>query len=138
MERARGKRTWVKLYCWGRLHGSVVYQLTEAEQSVWDKLLCLAGIISREGQLSDNDGRPLPHNHISHELHTSEELLESTLAKCIEEGRITEDEKGLHITNWQVYQSEYERQKPYREKSKAGQDDPGKYIKGPKGHLVQR
>lgn len=143
-QRASGRRTWVKLYCWGRLHGSVVYQLTEGEQSVWDKLLCLAGIIGREGQISDNDGRAFPRTFLSHELHTSEELLESTLTKCISEGRISENEGGLHITNWKAYQSEYERQKPYRE-AKRGQIQPnhtptyedyaqGKYGICPKCH----
>ena len=115
MPRGSGRRTWIKLYCYGRLHGSVVYQLTEAEQSIWDKLLCYAGLIGREGQISDNDNRPFPHSFIAHELHTTEELLESTLEKCKAEGRITEDEHGIHITNWQAYQSEYDRQKPYRE-----------------------
>lgn len=125
MGRASGKRTWIKLYCWGRLHGSMIYQLSEEEQSIWDKLLCYAGILGREGQISDNDGRPFPHNFIAHELHTSEELLESTLQKCKEEGRITEDEQGIHIVNWAAYQSEYERQKPYRERKKEqlGQDE---------------
>ena len=128
--RQAGRRTWIKLYCWGRLHGSVVYQLSEAEQSVWDKLLCFAGIIGRKGQISDNDGRPLPHQHLAHELHTSLSDLESTLAKCIDEGRITENETGIHITNWDVYQSEYERQKPYRGKKKEDGFDPNKYLKG--------
>ena len=120
MPRAAGRRTWIKLYCYGRLHGSVVYQLTEAEQSVWDKLLCYAGILGREGQISDNDNRPFPHSFIAHELHTSEELLESTLSKCEQEGRIAEDGAGIHITNWVAYQSEYQRQKPYRQKVTEG------------------
>ena len=36
----------------------------------------------------------------------------------IEEGRITEDESGIHITNWKLYQSEYDRQKSYRLRQK--------------------
>ena len=119
MSRAAGRRTWIKLFCWGRLHGSMVYQLTEAEQSVWDKLLCYAGLIGREGQISDNDGRPFPHDFIAQELHTTEEILEDMLRKSKVEGRITENEQGLHITNWKEYQSEYERQKPYRQRAKA-------------------
>lgn len=111
-------RTWIKLHTHGRLHGSIVYQLKEAEQSVWDKLLCLAGEVNRDGQISDNDGRPFPHDFIAREIHTTLDLLESTLAKCLEEGRITEDEHGIHITNWTTYQSEYLRQKPYRENKK--------------------
>ena len=115
MSRGSSRRTWIKLHCWGRLHGSIVYQLEEAEQSVFDKLLCFAGEVNREGQISDNDGRPFPHPFIAHELHTTVELLESTLEKCIEEGRIQEGETGIHIVNWKTYQSEYERQKPSRQ-----------------------
>lgn len=115
--RSRSKRKWIKLYCYGILHGSISYQLTEPEQSCWVKLLCFAGLIGREGQISDNDGRAFPHEFIAHELHTSLEVLEHTLIKCKEEGRLTEDEGGIHITNWKAYQSEYDRQKPYRLKA---------------------
>ena len=111
-------RRWIKLYCYERLHGSISYQLTEAEQSVWDKLLCLAGLCSYEGLISDNDKRPYPYQHIIHELHITDKLLRDTLAKCKTEGRIIEDEEGIHITNWSKYQSEYDRQRPYRQKKK--------------------
>ena len=116
MPRVRGRTTWIKLYCYGRLHGSINYQLTQEEQSVWDKLLCLAGLCGLGGLIADNDRRPLPHEYIAHELHASLELLESTLSKCQKEGRAIEDEQGIHITKWKDYQGEYDRQKPYREK----------------------
>lgn len=109
------RRKWIKLHCDGILHGSINYQLSDAEQMVWVKLLALAGSIGRDGQISDNDGRPFPPKFIAHELHISVELLESTVKKCKEEGRLREDEHGLYITNWSVYQSEYDRQKPYRQ-----------------------
>lgn len=117
-QRAKGRRTWIKLYCQGILHGSINYQLSPEEQVVWIKLLCLAGLLGLEGSIADNDHRAFPRNFLSHELHTTLEILESTLAKCKEEGRITEDEEGIHITHWSAYQSEYERQKPYRERKK--------------------
>lgn len=107
-------RRWVKLYCYELLHGSVSYQLTEAEQAVWIKLLCLAGLCGHEGIIADHDLRPFPHDFISHEIHTTLELLEETLRKCKAEGRISEDGNGIHITNWAKYQSEYGRQRPYR------------------------
>jgi len=89
-----------------------------------------------DGLIADRDERPYPHSYIAHELHIPVELLERTLDKCIKEGRITEDEHGIHITNWVAYQSEYERQKPYRQK--AEEQDPDKFIKGRYGHMVQR
>ena len=134
MPRAQ-RRTWVKLFCYERLHGSVSSQLEPDERSVWDELICLAGLCGLDGLIADHDRRPFPHSYIAHELHISEELLERTLAKCEEEGRIKEDEHGIHLTNWATYQSEYERQKPYRQKK---EQDPDKYIKGKFGHMVGR
>lgn len=114
-------RKWIKLYCYERLHGSITYQLTEPEQSVWDKILCLAGLSRCEGLISDNDMRAYPHSFIIHELHTTEKIFESLLAKCKKEGRLAEDDAGIHIVNWPRYQSEYQRQKPYRQSSPAQQ-----------------
>ena len=131
------KRTWIKLFCYERLHGSVAFQLLPEERSVWDELLCLAGLCGLDGLIADRDKRPYPHAYIAHELHINEELLERTLDKCKKEGRITEDEHGIHITNWVVYQSEYERQKPYRQKGEPDKD-PDKYTKGKYGHMVKR
>jgi len=110
----RRPRRWVKLYCYERLHGSVSYQLTEAEQSIWDKLLCLAGLCGNDGIIADHDLRAYPREFIIHELHAELGVFESTMTKCIQEGRITEDAQGIRITNWHKYQSEYDRQKRYR------------------------
>jgi len=55
--------------------------------------------------------------------------------ECKDETRISEDEHGIHITNWEFYQSEYDRQKKYRGK---GPDiGPEKFTKGKYGHMVQ-
>lgn len=135
MPRAR-KRTWIKLFCYERLHGSVAFQLLPEERSVWDELLCLAGLCGLDGLIADRDERPYPHSYIAHELHISEKLLERTLVKCKEEGRITEDEHGIHITNWAAYQSEYQRQKPYRKKPE--EEGSERYIGQKHDDFVQR
>ena len=51
-----------------------------------------------------------------------------------------ENGNGIEILNWSKYQSEYDRQKPYREKSKRHPEktDPDKYIKGQYGDMVRR
>jgi len=82
--------------------------------------LCFTGLCSIDGIISDADGRPFPHGFIAHEINVTVAVLESTIIKCKDEGRIVEDEHGLHITNWAAYQSEYQRQKPYRQSSKPG------------------
>ena len=116
--RGESKRAWVKLHINGMLNGSVRYQLEPAERSVWVDLLCFAGIGTEPGTISDNDLRPYPHSFLANRFNIPIELLEDTLKKCKEEGRIGEDQQGIHIANWADYQSEYQRQKPSRVKAK--------------------
>lgn len=113
--RGDSKRAWVKLHINGMLNGSVRYQLKPDERATWVDLLCFAGLGAEPGTISDNDLRPYPHKFLANRFNITAKLLESTINKCIQEGRITEDEQGIHITNWPDYQSEYQRQKPYRE-----------------------
>ena len=110
------KRRWFKLYSNECINGSIRWQLSPAERSVWYDLLAFSAITSNIGLIADRDGKPLPHSFIANRLNIPVPLLESALKKCIEEGRIAEDETGIQIVNWSRYQSEYDRQKPYRQK----------------------
>lgn len=118
MERAKGKRRWVKMYPQDCLFGSINYQLEPAQRCVWYELIYFSALCSTPGVISDKDNRPYPRSYIANRLNVPLELLEATLAKCIEEGRIQDNNTGLHITNWKAYQSEYQRQKPSREARK--------------------
>ena len=123
MLRGKSKRTWIKLFCYRRLHSKLNFELEEDEQSCWDKLLCLAGLCDEEcGKIADNDGKAFSHLWVAHEVNSKLELLERTLVKCIKDGRIVEDTTGIQITNWKHYQSEYQRQLPSRERAKQGQE----------------
>ena len=113
--RGDSKRAWVKLHINGMLNGSVRYQLEPAERATWVDLLCFAGLGAVPGVISDNDQRPYPHGFLANRFNIPLELLEITLKKCIEEGRLTEDEQGIHISNWSDYQSEYQRQQKSRQ-----------------------
>ena len=126
--RAGWRKTWIKLYPIDCIEGSIRYQLEPDERGVWYDLLNLSAICATPGTISDKDGRPYPHSFIANRLNISLELLERTLKKCQEEGRICEDETGIHITNWKAYQSEYARQKPYRERKKQ-QENPDKTVR---------
>lgn len=119
--RGRKPRTWVKLDCSGVLHGSINWQLSLEEQAIWIKMFAYAAVSGgRPGTIQDNDGKPLPHWYIAHELHCPEELFETCLGKCVAEGRCRENGDGIVITNFEHYQfSEYDRQKPYRDARKA-------------------
>lgn len=142
MQEKRGatRRAWVKLFVTGWLHGSIRWQLSPEERSVWADLLCLAGECGQNGLICDNDGRPYPIEYIANSLNIPMALLGQTIAKCKKEGRIGQNQNGdaILITNWASYQSEYERQKPYRDKKKQEAADPDKYIKGKFGHMVER
>jgi hypothetical protein len=105
----------VKLYLTGWLHGSIRWQLEPDERGVWADLICLAGECGKAGRICDNDGKPYPLKYISSMLNIPEKLLMQTIDKCKAEDRISQDDGILAITNWKVYQSEYERQKAYRD-----------------------
>jgi hypothetical protein len=121
--RAIGQRRWIKLYPIECLEGSIRYQLEADERGVWYDLLNYAAICSEPGVISDRDGRPYPHSFIANRLNVSIELFERSLRKCADEGRIRENDDGIHIVNWKVYQSEYDRQKPYRQAKKLRERD---------------
>lgn len=116
-QRVKGRRLWIKLYPVDCLDGSIRYQLEPDERGVWYDLLNFSAICANPGTIADKDGRPYPHNFIANRLNISLDLLELALKKCKEEGRIKEVDGGIiEITNWNAYQSEYQRQKPYRQK----------------------
>ncbi len=114
--RTSWRRTWIKLYPIDCLDGSIRYQLEADERGVWYDLLNFAAICNKPGSIADKDERAYPLTFVANRLNITLELLEKTVKKCSEEGRIKVDEQGIHITNWTAYQSEYARQKPYREK----------------------
>lgn len=135
--RGSTRRAWVKLFVTGWLHGSVRWQLDAAERGTFADLIAWAGECGREGEICDNDGRAFPPDFIANQLHIPLELLQTTITKCEKEGRIKVEGGVILITNWKAYQSEYDRQRPYRQKGKLS-DDPDKYVKGQYGHMVKR
>lgn len=118
MPRGASPRRWIKIYPVECLEGSIRYQLEADERSVWYDLLNFAAICSEPGIISDRDSRAYPHAFIANRLNVSLELFERSLKKCLEEGRVAENDNGIKIVNWSVYQSEYDRQKPYRQAQK--------------------
>ena len=141
MARGRKPRTWVKMDCEGLLRGSINYLLPLDGQAVWLKMIALSEVCGgRPGYIEDNNGNGLPHEYIAQELHCPVELLELVLEKMGSDGAIALDGTGsIHLVNFQHYQfSEYDRQKPYRDRKKQDPDDPEKYTKGKYGHRVQR
>jgi hypothetical protein len=120
-----GRRTWVKLWINDWLEGTTRYQMTDAQRAFWIDLLAMAGR-SRFGGIvcSGKDGNQL----IGYPLSKFQGLLaepidiEETFALFQHTGKITIQTSGegarklyvLFISNWERYQSEYDRTKKYR------------------------
>ena len=56
---------------------------------MWYDLLVFSAVCSNTGMISDRDGRPFPPSFIANRLNISQELLETTISKCQDEGRLT-------------------------------------------------
>lgn len=134
MARAGWRRRWIKFFPQECVDGSIRYQLEADERGTWYDLLNFCGLCSNDGVIADRDNRAFPHQFIANRLNISLELLERTLKKCEDEGRISEDNGGIKITNWRVYQSEYERQKPFRQLKQ--EKDKDYFTAGKYGKLV--
>ncbi len=134
MAKSRWRRVWVKMWVNESLEGTIRFDFTPAERGVWYDLILLAGRCRVPGVISANETTPYPHNYIAGLLNIDLELLEKTLEKCKASGRIKETGCGVELVNWEHYQSEYQRQKPYRQKK----EDPDKYTKGKYGHMVKK
>lgn len=131
-------RRWIKVWTKECLTGTIRFDFTPAERGLWYDLLVLAGDCRQDGVIAPGTGCAYPHQWIAGVLNIPIELLEAVLVKCEESGRLHENSSGITILNWKKYQSEYERQKPFREKKKVAAIDPDKYVKGKYGHMVKR
>lgn len=139
--KARGlkKRGWVVLRkSW--LTSSINYRMKLEEIAVFSKIIVMADEFGPvPGLISDNDFRPMPHEYLAHQACCDIGLLESCLDKAIKDDSIYENSHGIFVTHFDEYQfTEYDRQKPYRERKKQSNIDPDKFVKGKYGHLVNR
>jgi len=130
------RRKWVKIWVDESLTGTVRFDLTPAERSIWYDLIILAGACRVPGQISSNETTPFPHDYIANLLQVPLDLLQTTLKKLADTGRVSENENGIHIINWLKYQSEYDRQKKYRGRKET--QDKDKYLEGKYQDHVKR
>lgn len=119
MPRGMTSRTWIKLYVDGMINGTIMHQLDAEEKWVWVFLLLWAGRCNRDGELGDNDGRPYPDEYLANRANVPLEVFQQCIDKSLQEGRLSRNGSDcLIITNWGVYQSEYQRQKKYRQQGR--------------------
>lgn len=129
--------SWLKLWCEPSLDGPIRVEMTPAERGTYYDLQLLAKKLAPSGLLATQSGKPYSKKWIAARLNVSPKLVSKMVQKGVDLGLITDDEKGIYLVSFQESQSDYYRQKPYRQ-AKAPSRDPDKYIKGPYGHMVKR
>ena len=129
----RPRRPWIKIYT-NILNSSLNYESTLAEQAIFIKLICLAAEYSDDGSIVDGEGQSIPHEFLAHRINASLDVFEIALKKCKATSRISENSTGMHIVKWKQYQSEYLRQKPYRQGGQGQRDKSFKEC--PKCHYL--
>jgi len=119
------RRSWIKLHCGGEggwFDGTVRWELTPVQRSIWVDLLALCGNsrypdegVIAAGKNADGTYIPFPEKYITTLVQVEPEFYRDTLALFVKHERIDIDPNGvIHIRNWTRYQSEYGRVVKYR------------------------
>jgi hypothetical protein len=118
------RRKWIKVYVDQCLRGTMTEELEPAERWVWFGLLLLAGDSPIEGKIAISPNIGFEDHQLAELLHVDLKLFKKAKNKCIEFDKIRILPNNiLEITNWKKYQSEYRRQKPYRQEKE--EESPG-------------
>lgn len=148
-----GSRTWIKVYCDKWLSGTLREESSEL-RGVWIDLLALAGsgLYGDTGEIRLQNGIGLTNLQLQKLLNISKYQWLKSKKRLQDTERIAVNNLGaIRIINWSRYQSEYERQRVYRnlklqpkvtqekeiEKEKEI-ENPNKFKKQKYGNLVQR
>jgi hypothetical protein len=126
-------KRWIRLWVNELLRSTALFELKDDEFGVFMKLLALAGSCRKDGYFAAGDNMPLPDAWMATTLNIPMPLFNRAKQRLFETNRIELNGNVLKIVNWERYQTEYDRQKPYREAKK---EDPSKYTRGKYGKLV--
>jgi hypothetical protein len=112
------RRNWIKLYVDQVLRGSMFNELEPDERFVWFGFLCLGGDSPIEGKICVSEKFGYTDEQLADLLKVSTDLIKKAKRKFIKYDKIVLEENNIvTICNWKKYQSEYDRQRVYREKS---------------------
>lgn len=139
-----GRRSWVKLWVNEWLDGTTRYEMSDAQRAFWIDLLAMAGRSRYPGVICA--GKSPDGKYIGYPINKFQSLMsepinvEGTLAMFERTGKITVESTPdsplrlltLELLNWDKYQSEYQRQKPYRKRTKLQKSDSHSYNQGNK------
>jgi hypothetical protein len=112
------KMQWFKIHAQRWFLGSTRFELSPEQRSVWIDTLARASLNDPPGEFSYYS-----LDQLAVQFQVPIELLKISLKRFIKVQKIKHNgkEKFIKISNWAKYQSEYERQKPYR-KGKSPQE----------------
>lgn len=99
-------KRYVRLYTHEWLDGSIRVDLNSAERGVWADFITLSGVSRREGYIERSAGIPYSDRELASRLNVPLKLLQSTVAKCLIEGRLKIIEGTYVTTNWKKFQAE--------------------------------
>jgi len=128
-------RTWVRLWVGPWLTGSTRFELSSAERAVWIDMIALAGDsryggVVASGQHEDGTFEGYPVDHLALRLCHDPLMFRGALRKferhekaVVTWGKDEQDQDTvvIELLKWSTYQSEYLRQKPYRDKKRKGE-----------------
>jgi replisome organiser protein len=113
-----GRRQWVKLWTAEWLGGTMRFQMTAEQRGLWADFLALAGASRVAGVICAGETKGVPDaypiDYLASMLRCSEASLRGAIEVFESQNRISVKDGVIYITNWPKYQSEYQRQKPYR------------------------
>lgn len=113
------RRNWIKLYVDQVLRGTCFKELIPDERFIWFGFLLLAGDNAMEGKICVTEEMGFSNNQLASLLKCDAELIKRSIKKMIRYEKIKVCENNIiQILNWQKYQSEYQRQRDYREEYK--------------------
>jgi len=105
------RRNWVKLWVNEWLTGTVRFQMSSEQRSLWADLLALAGASRHPGIIAAGETNGVldayPLDYLCGILRCEITWLKETLKLFEEQVRIKNDGGVIHIVNWTKYQSEY-------------------------------
>jgi hypothetical protein len=82
--------------------GSTRFELEPGERSIFIDLMALGA--KDDGYIRANNSMGYPHEYLARILNVSAELLDSSIAKCIQFGKIKELKNGVYyVKNWESY-----------------------------------
>lgn len=127
------RRSWIKLWVNEWLTGTVRWQLTPQQRSMWADLLALAGNSRYPGIVCAGETNgvldPFPMDYLCSVSRCSEADTRAAFDLFVAQGRIVINEAGvIQIVNWDKYQSEYQ-QKRQRRTYKEPRRADGEYVR---------